>query len=235
MKNVILITLLFCLTFEANSQKNIRKKSSPKPVIDIYYNVPFVPQPNGFSCWSSSMSMILWWCKNNKSEKSFQSSLSPRDVAFEIDYYKQYYQKGLDVLDENAFDHFGFVKIPNTFTSQKIDYYVSLIKKGPIWIAYNGCENPVRSCGHSVVWIGLKGDGTHEGTKVIVHDPDDGSGKYPNQGIRNYEMTLKEFEERLAYLAIGVVKSNRNVNSKNICYMAYKDCSKKWFETIPAR
>jgi hypothetical protein len=82
-----------------------------------------------------------------------------------------------------------------------------------------------------VVWVGLKGNGTHEGTKVIVHDPDDGSGQYPNKGIRNYEMTLKEFEERLAYLAIGVVNSNRSVNSKNICYMAYKDCSKQWFET----
>ena len=230
MKNIILIALLICFTFEGISQKTNLQKGFLKPKIDIYYNVPFVPQPNGFSCWSSSMSMILWWCKNNKSEKSFQSSLSPREVAFEIDYYKQYYQNGLDVHDKNALDHFGFIKIPNTFSSQKLEYYVNLIKKGPIWVAYNGCNNPVKSCGHSVVWVGLKGDGTKEGTKVIVHDPDDGSGQYPNQGIRNYQMSLKEFEERLTYLAIGVLNSNRNVNSKNICYMAYKDCSKQWFE-----
>lgn len=226
MKKLILLGLLLSYTIMTMAQQGKKIAQTSKNVVDIYHHVPFIPQPTNVSCWSTSLAMILWWCDNEKSQTCLQEALTPQQVATNINYFQQFFgtggNGGLPVFDNHPLDYYGLVKISTELTSHSINYYIDLIKKGPVWVAYEGCANPAVRCGHAVVWVGMKGDGTETGTKVIIHDPDDGSGKYPNLGVRDREMTLLEFEERLANRAYDRTKNNGNVAHLN--FLAYKPC-----------
>ena len=194
--------------------------------IDVYHHVPFIPQPTSVSCWSTSLAMLLWYCDNEKSQSSNLVAISPEEVATNIKYYNQFFgtggSGGLPVFDNKPFEFYGLTKINTDLTSNPVQYFEDIINKGPIWVGYEGCANPALNCGHAVVWVGLRGDGTHDGTNVILHDPDDGTGKYPNLGVRDREMTLTEFENRLSHRVIDRTSTGKDHTKLN--YMAYKNC-----------
>jgi len=168
--------------------------------VDIYYHVPFIPQPTSVSCWSSSIAMILWWRDNEDAQMCLMDALTPEEVALNIGYFEQYFKTGLDGDDATPLNDYGFITVqPMSFP---IATLVSFLRHGPVWVAYEGCQNPLSNCGHAVVLVGIRGDGTPVNTTVFLHDPDDGSGTYPNLGVRDREMDYNEFIERLNHFAL---------------------------------
>jgi len=228
-KVTIGLLLMVVCTLTTSAQKMAKKPiSKVKDKVDIYHFVPFIPQPTSVSCWSASLAMILWWCENEKTQSCLQEALTPQQVATNIKYFQQFFgtggKRGLNSFDAQPLSHYGFVRMPVEMVSQPAEYYIDLIKNGPVWIAYEGCTNPVTRCGHAVVMVGMKGDGTFDGTNVIIHDPDDGSGAYPNLGVRDRAMTLAEFEQRLTNRILRIEKNSTEDISK-LNFMAYKVCN----------
>ena len=170
---------------------------------DIYHHVPFIPQPTGVSCWSTSIAMILWWRDNENAQQCLVDALTPAQVAAANAYWNQHFVNGLDGFDSRPLRTWGFVEVPPS--SFDVSTFASWLNRSPVWVAYNGCTNPLTSCNHAVVVIGLRGDGTPNGTKVIIHDPDDGSGTYPNLGNRDREMTFSQFVQRLNNRATSLI------------------------------
>lgn len=186
--------------------------------IDIYHYVPFIPQPTAASCWSASIAMILWWRDNTNEQMCLIDALTPEDVAANMDYWNQYFYDGLSSFDANPFDVYNFVTIqPMSFP---VETLADLLRHGPLWVAYYGCTNPLQNCGHAVVLIGMRGDGTPENTTVILHDPDDGSGNYPNLGERDREMPYAEFIERLNARALNRLSQPEAANNA-VNFLAY--------------
>ena len=197
MKKTIIILLLIVSGFGLKSQTPV----------DIYYHVPFIPQPDSVACWSSSIAMILWWRDNRNSQMSLVDALTPEQVAVDIGYWNEHFRTGLRAFDTAPLEWYGFESIPpSSFTVETLAGYLG---HSPMWVAYNGCTNPLDTCGHAVVLVGLVGDGTPENTDVILHDPDDGSGIYPNLGVRDRVMPYEEFIERLNTRAIDVLPYDR--------------------------
>jgi hypothetical protein len=181
--------IIFCLLII--SLLNLRAQSQ----IDIYHFVPFVPQPTSVSCWSASLAMILWWRDNQDAQMCLADALTPEQVADNLGYWQQYFQDGMDAYDTYPFQVFNFVTVPPM--SFPVETLAGFLQNGPLWVAYYGCTNPLDTCGHAVVLVGMRGDGTPENTLVILHDPDAGTGTYPNLGVRDREMAYTEFIQRL--------------------------------------
>ncbi len=185
MKKKIIILLLIISGFSLRAQTPV----------DIYYHVPFIPQPTSASCWSASIAMILWWRDNENAQMSLVDALTPDQVAANIGYWQEYFNDGLSSFDAHPLEYYNLISVqPMSFP---VETLVGFLEHGPVWVAYNGCENPLTSCGHAVVLVGIHGDGTPGNTEVIIHDPDDGSGTYPNLGERDRVMPYNEFIERL--------------------------------------
>ncbi len=182
--------------------------------IDIYHHVPFIPQPTDCSCWSSSIAMILWWRDCEDAQMCLPDALTPEQVALDIGYWQEQFQTGMDAEDTFPLEYYNLVTVqPMSFPVETLAGFLS---HGPVWVAYYGCANPLDRCGHAVVLVGMIGDGTPERTEVILHDPDDGSGTYPNLGERDRHMPYEEFIQRLNERAI-----NLGAGSTQIHFMAY--------------
>jgi hypothetical protein len=192
MKKIIIVFLFVATGFSLRAQTPV----------DIYYHVPFIPQPDSVACWSSSIAMILWWRDNRDAQMSLVDALTPEQVALNIGYWKEHFRTGLDAFDTAPLEWYGFETVPPS--SFPVETLADYLEHSPMWVAYNGCANPLDTCGHAVVLVGMHGDGTPEHTDVILHDPDDGSGIYPNLGVRDRVMPYVEFIERLNSRAIDM-------------------------------
>ena len=206
-KIIVLLAIVYGLSLESQCQP-----------IDIYHYVPFIPQPTNSSCWSASIAMILWWRDNTNEQMCLVDALTPEEVAGNMDYWNQYFYDGLDAFDSHPFDVYNFVTVqPMSFP---VETLADMLRNAPIWVAYYGCTNPLDTCGHAVVLIGMTGDGTPQGTEVILHDPDAGTGIYPNLGVRDRHMPYEEFvlrlNERATYL-ISLPDADRNP----VTFLAY--------------
>jgi len=186
--------------------------------IDIYHFVPFIPQPTGFSCWSASIAMILWWRDNEDAQMCLVDALTPEQVAANIGYFREYFTTGLGNYDATPLEFYNFETVqPMSFPVETLAGYLRI---GPVWVAYNGCANPLTDCGHAVVLVGMRGDGTPEHTVVIMHDPDAGTGVYPNLGVRDREMPFNEFVQRLNARAVPLI-TQPGGSSRPLLFLAY--------------
>ncbi|MFZ2899976.1 MAG: papain-like cysteine protease family protein [Saprospiraceae bacterium] len=202
MKKIIILTISFILSIQAVGQDKY----------NIYHYVPFIPQPDNTSCWSASIAMILWWRDNKDANACLPDALTPEQVRLiaTFKYWSNYFS-GLPADDIRTLRLFGFETIsPQSFT---LETFANYLDKSPIWVAWDGCDKPFQ-CNHAVVIVGLKGDGTANGTSIIYHDPDDGSQVYPNLGERDVKKTYSEFIQRLNRRALSF-------SSGNIHFIAY--------------
>jgi len=218
MKNKIIILLLIISGFSLRAQTPV----------DIYYHVPFIPQPTNASCWSASIAMILWWRDCEDAQMRSVDALTPEQVANNIDYWNEHFRTGMDAFDTQPLDEYGFITIPPM--SFPIETLVGYLEQSPLWVAYNGCTNPLTSCSHAVVLVGMLGDGTPENTNVILHDPDDGSGTYPNLGERDREMPYVEFIQRINERAINLL-GHEEANDGALHFLAYLRHLANWQQT----
>ncbi len=218
MKKKIIILLLIISGFTLRAQTPV----------DIYYHVPFIPQPTNVSCWSSSIAMILWWRDNEGAQMSLVDALTPEQVATDIGYWNEHFREGMDSFDTEPLEEYGFVTVPPM--SFPVETLVSYLEHSPLWVAYYGCANPLDTCGHAVVLVGMQGDGTPEHTDVILHDPDDGSGIYPNLGVRDRVMPYQEFIDRLNARAIDMMGYERPEDGA-MNFLAYLRHPPDWLRT----
>ncbi|MBE0677441.1 MAG: hypothetical protein IH592_01625, partial [Bacteroidales bacterium] len=186
--------------------------------VDIYYHVPFIPQPTNVSCWSSSIAMILWWRENEEAQMCLMDALTPEEVERTLPFFEHYFGSGLSPYDTSPLEFYDLVPVqPMSFP---VDMLADFLRHGPVWVAYNGCGNPVVNCPHAVVIVGMHGDGTPENTVLIIHDPDAGTGVYPNLGVRDREMEFNEFVQRLNEYAVPRLPRADERNSP-LNFMAY--------------
>jgi hypothetical protein len=186
--------------------------------VDIYYHVPFIPQPTNVSCWSSSIAMILWWRQNEDEQMCLADALTPEDVERNLPFFEHYFGQGLSSYDASPLEYYNFISVqPSSFP---VETFVDFLGHGPLWAAYFGCADPTQDCGHAVVVVGIRGNGTPENTVVILHDPDAGTGVYPSLGIREREMPYNEFIQRLNDRALHRL-SQPEASGSPVNFLAY--------------
>lgn len=164
--------------------------------ISIMHDVPFMGQPTISSCWATSMAMIMLYCINQR------EGISPINLAkartedervnticriAEID-GEESPCTGHGLLADSSFPigRFHFHRIQDQTLAnneESVRSFARQLESGPILVGYNSCHPCKRASGHMSVVIGMEGDGNPETTFVILHDPDDGGGRYPNNGL----------------------------------------------------
>ena len=140
------------------------------------------------SCWAAGAAMVVGWRD--------QVSINPREIARAAGYWAQYAQ-GLEPEDTRLLeDVWGLHTEPGQ--SYSVEGFRRLLENyGPLWTA--GAEPGP----HIRVVAGLHGDGTPEGTKVVIVDPwERGMAAFrpDNRGAR-YEETYAAYEAKQSELA----------------------------------
>lgn len=137
--------------------------------------VPALKQPSSLTCWATVATMMYSW-KNN------QSVDIPTALAAIGDTYLSMFRqnKALSGADKPGFLLSASLKAeaPQNYT---IDGWANLINQfGPLWVTTNegtlssGCGTDQQFAVHARVLTGIFGDGTPDGTSMVVMDPGDG-------------------------------------------------------------
>jgi len=135
-------------------------EGSDKKSFSILHSVPFVPQLTNMSCWAASAAMLVSWRDN--------ISIDDSVIAGGINYWTEY-QQGLNPEDVHVFRHWGLTEEePQSFTVQA--FYDMIARYGPLWVAADA--NPSSAvAAHVRVVSGIYGDGTVDGTFLVIQDP----------------------------------------------------------------
>jgi ABC-type bacteriocin/lantibiotic exporter with double-glycine peptidase domain len=127
----------------------------------VSLNVPLIPQPTDVSCWAASLTMVVAYRD--------QASYTPQTIAAAAN---------MDVDSGYGWDQIKAAVSAWNLTAEgptcamPSDWAGWLRSFGPIWIVEVGNPN------HSVVVVGIDGDGTPEGTTVTLNNP-----WPPNKGV----------------------------------------------------
>jgi N-acetylmuramoyl-L-alanine amidase len=151
--------------------------ASSRESIDIWHEVPLVPQLTGMSCWAAAAAMIVGWrdCID----------IDPEEVARGTGRWEAY-RDGLEPEDVDALAGAWGLRSeePQSYT---VDELRRLLERfGPLWVG--------ESSGglHVVVVSGVYGDGTPGGTFVRVLDP------WPEGRGERYTIGFEELARNLA-------------------------------------
>ena len=171
-----------------------------RPLIDVQYDVPLLGQQTGMSCWAASAAMVVAFRD--------QVSVDPLEIAMagnptpasQVGGYWEKYADGIDfstATTDKLFSVWGLTSEPAQ--SLTIDGLRDmLLQYGPLW---TGVANGVGA--HVRVITGIVGDGTPEGTAVLINDPwDIGKEEFelPNSGSQ-YPELFTEFVAKQEVLA----------------------------------
>ncbi|HEU4561514.1 MAG TPA: DUF2272 domain-containing protein [Longimicrobium sp.] len=123
---------------------------------DVWNEVPLVPQLTGMSCWAAAAAMIVGWRD--------RMAADPRQVAAGSGSW-QAYAGGLRPADVHT-----LAKAWGLTEERRERWTVDALRQvlerhGPVWL---GEASPGL---HSIVVVGMHGDGTPDGTWVRVNDP----------------------------------------------------------------
>ena len=139
--------------------------------IDIWHEVPLVPQTTGMSCWAAAAAMVVGW-----RDRAF---VNQEEIARGIGRWGAY-REGLVPDDVETLARVWGLRLEEPRTYAGTDLADLLTRCGPLWI---GQADPDL---HVICVVGLTGDGTAEGTRVRVNDP-----WPPGRGER-YSLSLGE-------------------------------------------
>jgi hypothetical protein len=144
--------------------------------LDVWNEVPLVPQLTGMSCWAAAAAMLVGWRD--------RIPVSPEKVARGAGRWRDY-QDGLHPSDVETFARtWGLVLEPGgAWTVQRL--YQRLSSAGPLWL---GEASPGL---HSIVVTGLYGDGSDRGTFVRINDP------WPMGRGERYSLDFRELMRNL--------------------------------------
>lgn len=124
--------------------------------IDLYWEVPLVPQVTGMSCWAAAAAMLIGWRDS--------IAVDPEEVARASGRWAEY-RDGLEPGDVRGFAQAWHlhVEAPAGLDVDRLHQLVA--DHGPLWV---GEASPGL---HVVVVAGMVGDGTPDGTRLRILDP----------------------------------------------------------------
>jgi hypothetical protein len=157
------------------------------PTYDLRFEVPLVPQQTGFSCWAAGCAMLVGWRD--------QISIDPSEIANATGAWAAY-KNGLNPEEVSIFPVWGMS--PEAAQSYTVQAFYNLLDAyGPLWVASAVPSSHIR------VVTGITGDGTPDGTTLIVNDPlETGMTTFrlPNAGAQ-YTETYAQFVSKQETLA----------------------------------
>lgn len=157
--------------YSASTITAIKNSGTTKRQFDIWHEVPLVPQLTGMSCWAAAAAMLVGWrdCINTR----------PDAIARASGHW-QAYREGLEPHSIHALCHHWHLHPVDTRFLNTESLRRLLYEKGPLWI---GEASPGL---HSIVIVGIYGDGTEQGTYARINDP------WPLGHGERYSKTLHE-------------------------------------------
>jgi Papain-like cysteine protease AvrRpt2 len=218
-------------TASAGFSRRVRSFSDQS--FDIRFPVPLVPQQTGMSCWAAGAAMVVAWRENY--------SADPAHIAQSTGEWASY-SAGLHPESTSIFPVWGLTPEPQQ--SYTVEGFRQLLETyGPLWVA-GAVPGP-----HIRVVTGMYGDGTPDGTKVLINDPwQKGMATFslPNAGAQ-YEETYARFvaeTERLAReeaknfpKAIYVARSARprasGSQSRSLRSFSYSNGTRRTYPVVP--
>lgn len=146
--------------------------SLARQALDLWHEVPLVPQQTGMSCWAAAAAMIVGWRD--------RLPVEPLEVAQAAGRWREY-RDGLQPQDVPELARTWGLALETAHLRRPQDLANLLASHGPLWV---GEASPGL---HSVVVTGMQGDGTPEGTKVRIADP------WPMERGERYSVPFGEF------------------------------------------
>jgi N-acetylmuramoyl-L-alanine amidase len=148
--------------------------------LDVWHEVPLVPQVTGMSCWAAAAAMIIGWrdCID----------IDPEELARASGRWKEY-RDGLVPEDVETLASAWELEIEREASLVCEDLHRLLAENGPLWM---GEASPGL---HVVVVAGLYGDGTLDGTWARIADP------WPVGRGERYVLSLRELKHSRAVAA----------------------------------
>lgn len=136
--------------------QEVASSATARCLVDVWNEVPLVPQTTGMSCWAAAAAMLVGWRD--------RVPVSPEEVARGAGRWHDY-RDGLHPNDvETLARTWGLSpEPPGRWTVERLAR--TLTGFGPLWL---GEASPGL---HSIVVTGLYGDGTPGGTLVRINDP----------------------------------------------------------------
>jgi hypothetical protein len=127
--------------------------------VDVEYDVPLIPQAQSMSCWAASAAMIVAW----REQLSF---VDQRQIASRAGFWTNF-KTNLGLPPDDAPDFLNFWHlVPEPPQSRSVQQMQQLLETfGPLWVGTAEIGAHIR------VVTGLVGDGTPNGTFVIINDP----------------------------------------------------------------
>lgn len=159
----------------------LRARLGAAPAVDIWHEVPLVPQLTGMSCWAAAAAMLIGWrdciavdpaelARGSGRWHEYQIGIEPRDITTLARIWD------LDVVD-----------VPPDLSFA--DLAALLEQHGPLWV---GEASPGL---HVVVVAGAHGDGHPDRSHVRIADP------WPAGRGERYTIPFTEFRRSLAAAA----------------------------------
>ena len=141
-----------------------------RPTLDIWHEVPLVPQLTGMSCWAAAAAMVIGWRDARP--------IGPEIVGGGCD--GPAYQDGLlpNVVPTFARGWGLHAEPPRSYSTQTMA--VLLARVGPLWL---GEADPGL---HVVVVAGMHGDTSPDGTWMHINDP------WPIGRGERYRLTFRQ-------------------------------------------
>lgn len=124
--------------------------------IDIWHEVPLVPQVTGMSCWAAGAAMLIGWRDS--------IPVDPGEVARAAGRWQEY-RDGLEPEGVASFAQTWGLKVREFGSLTAPLLRDLLVEHGPLWV---GEASPGL---HVVVVAGMVGDGSDDGTQLRIVDP----------------------------------------------------------------
>ena len=161
-----------CLGCDAKNSQPRRELSVEREVIDVWNEVPMVPQRTGMSCWAAAAAMIVGWRDS--------AVIDPEQIA-QAGHQLEAYHDGLEPENVPALAQRWNLHLQSPGRYSLSDFRELLERHGPLWV---GEASPGL---HSIVVTGMRGDGTPDGTVLHIADP------WPLRRGERYSVTFREF------------------------------------------
>jgi hypothetical protein len=146
--------------------------SRRRQIIDVWNEVPLVPQRTGMSCWAAAAAMVVGWRDS--------AVVEPEQIARAAQRWDAY-EDGLEPEDVPALARRWGLQRERPGRFSLADFRRLLTRYGPLWV---GEASPGL---HSVVLTGMRGDGSPDGTMLLIADP------WPLGRGERYQVTFGEF------------------------------------------